>query len=80
MIIYHVHSLQSRGYRIQEKDRQRVVAMTWDDAGTTLLSAYSSGKLIKVLHFLYHNTVDFKNSISLVPGPSLSLSLRIIFA
>lgn len=40
--------MQSRGYRIQEKDRQSVVAMTWDKTGTILLCAYSSGKLIKV--------------------------------
>jgi hypothetical protein len=37
----------TKGYRIQEKDRQTVVAMVWDYTGTRLLSAYSSGKLIK---------------------------------
>jgi hypothetical protein len=51
----------SRGYRIQEKERQTVAAMTWDSTGTTLLCAYSSGKLIKVMNPLHYISHTFRN-------------------
>jgi hypothetical protein len=53
--------MQSRGYRIQEKERQTVAAMTWDSTGTTLLCAYSSGKLIKVMNPLHYISHTFRN-------------------
>lgn len=46
----HLPPFQSKKYHIQEKDKQRVVAMVWDSTGTRLLCAYSSGKLVKVRH------------------------------